>query len=113
MFVALLFVYGALIAQPNARNGAGFAPHDTVRVFVVFADIIDDIVYFELPGWTPGYLPDYADNFIDHSINDNINTYISQYYHEASMGEFELIGDYFPRLLTFRLSDIEEVNNNP
>lgn len=36
MFVALLFVYGALIAQPNARNGAGFARslHGNNRPFV-------------------------------------------------------------------------------
>ena len=36
VFVALLFVYGALIAQPNARNGAGFARslHGNNRPFV-------------------------------------------------------------------------------
>ena len=36
VFVALLCMYGALIAQPNARNGAGFVRSlpDNNRPFV-------------------------------------------------------------------------------
>jgi hypothetical protein len=49
-------------AQENSRNGKEFCPNGLFRVFIVFADVTDDTLSFELPGWTAGQLPIYANN---------------------------------------------------
>ena len=105
IFYVLLCLYG--YSQKNARNGAEFCPDSICRVLFVFADVTDDTLTFELPGWTEGHLPDYAEAFMDCNIDWRITSYITNFFHEASFGSFNLIGDYYPQLMTFSINDLQ------
>ena len=93
-------------AQENSRNGREFCPNGLFRVFIVFADVTDDTLSFELPGWTAGQLPIYANDIMEFSAITNPTKYVTKYFNEASFGSFSVIGDYYPELIKFNLNDM-------
>lgn len=112
--VAILFVLAScqVSAQQNARNGCTYPSIGEIRMFVVFADVVDDTFSRPIPYWPQGSLPEYANEVIDDSQQGNLVSYISKYYHEASFGALSVTGDYYPHLLEFNSSEFHDNNNN-
>lgn len=105
-FLLLLCFMFYANAQKNSRNGSEFCPNGLLRVFIVFADVTDDTLSFELPGWTAGHLPTYANDIMEYSAISNPTKYVTKYFREASFGSLSVIGDYYPELLRFNLDSI-------
>lgn len=94
-------------SQQNARNGYTYAPTGEIRLFIVFADVVNDTFSGTIPHWQPGCLPEYADEIIDDNNQGSLLSYISRYYDELSFGTFRITGDYYPHLLEFNSSEIQ------
>lgn len=99
----------SISAQENARNGHAYSPQGTLRLFIVFADIVDDPYSDSIWAWPIGQLPDYVDNIIDQTVENIPQGYLSKYFQEASCGNLHIIGDYYPELIELHTSDL---NNN-
>lgn len=95
-----------LFSQQNARNGCYYAPTGEIKMFVVFADVVNDTFSDPIPNWQPGCLPEYANEIIDDNTEGSLVSYISRYYNEFSFGTFQVTGDYYPYLLEFDSSEI-------
>lgn len=101
--MVMLFQYN-VFPQQNAHDGQWYSPYGEIRMFVVFADVVDDTNTSHVPFWNSGCLPEYADEIIDDYATENFTSYISKYFSEASFGAFRVTGDYYPNLI--------ELNNN-
>lgn len=95
-----------LFSQESARYGYSCSPSGEMKMFVVFADVVDDTLSMSIPRWQAGSLPEYADELIDDNIEGNLVSYISKYYNEVSFGVLKVTGDYYPHLLEFSSSTI-------
>ncbi len=83
----------------ESKNGFALSPHGTIRVLVVFAEINYDTGTDPNPtntsGWNVGSLPVWANDLFDPNISQDTPTgLISRYYHEASLGNYNVLGDY-------------------
>ncbi len=104
--LALLFLLShQLSAQSFSGNGWFLAPHDTLRVLIVFVEIEYDVnpELEDLPNgnkaWMPGLLPAYADSLFDHGPAAGQVGRMSTYYREMSLGHLTVYGDYYPELV--------------
>ena len=104
----LAVVTTQIYAQLHSRNGFSLSPSKTMRVFVVFADVIEESSSCFFDDWPEGELPPYADRLFDHDENIVFTKKISKYYQEASFGQIKVIGDYYPHLLVINRNDITE-----
>ena len=109
LFILLIISPALSYSQFNARYGYKYATTDVLRLFIVFADVIDDPYQGNVNNWQPGQLPLYADSIIDENYGGNLVSYMSRYYREASCGLINIIGDYYPNLVQFSYSEIESV----
>lgn len=88
----------------SSRNGYWMPNRDTIRVFLVFAEVVDDPddkVGGE-PGsmWPRGQLPRNADDYLDVAVpaSGQLRTRMSRFFHQASFGQYVMLGDYYPKL---------------
>lgn len=93
-----------LNAQVSSRNGFHFAPYDTLRVFIIFAEVVNDPAWTSgTPYWEAGQLPE--ESFIKTLLDDNveqpeqISGRLTQYFYKASFGQYFFLGDYLPKLI--------------
>lgn len=126
----LFFWYGAAamtaaqpVPQPLAErsqqsaNGWYISPHGTLRVLLLFAEIEYDVHPDKDPQpggdgqWPKGELPAWKDDLFDPRPLPKPQARISQYYHEMSLGDYTLLGDYFPVMLTLKESDYPNMGN--
>lgn len=109
--ILLALICQNTFAQQNARNGLSYSPFGEIRMFMVFADIVDDTFSRPIPHWPQDSIPEYADEIIDESLQGSLVSYISRYYNEVSFGTLRVIGDYYPYLLKFDSSEISGDGN--
>lgn len=79
-----------IYSQKNARYGYNLAPYDTIRFFIVFAEMVDDPNDpGSLWGWSEGEMPDHPEKYCDYKFVDenSINGEITKYFYQASFGE--------------------------
>lgn len=87
-----------LSAQAESKNGIYIPPKGTVRVLIVFAELVGicEDPFGPSPGWPSGAAPPpNADLYLDYVVNADPTTFLSQYYKDISLGEFNVIGDYY------------------
>lgn len=93
----------------KSSNGFGKSPHGTIRVFLIFAEVdwssCSGGSPYSAPSasslWQPGQLPSDAGNYFDPVIpSGGPSGYISKYFHEMSMGDYIVLGDYYPSLIS-------------
>ena len=82
-----------------SKNGWHLPANGTVRVLFVFVEIDYDTGIDPNPNgtneWPVNALPVWANNFLDPQIpTGQSNGLLTQYYREASLGNYNLIGDY-------------------
>ncbi len=102
----------ALTAQQSSKNGWYLPTYDTVRVFLVFVEIdydtlshLDGTVSSDV-NWPPRALPHWAPTVFDPYPLAEAQGTMTQYYEECSLGNFTVLGDYFPEVITVPYSEI-------
>lgn len=98
----------------ESKNGWALSPHGTIRVLVVFAEINYDTGTDPNPtntsGWNVGSLPVWANDLFDPNISQGTPTgFVTRYYHEASLGNYNVLGDY---VLAPNNGGIFKINNS-
>lgn len=109
-----------IFAQYSISNGVSLPASDTVRALIVFVQVDFST------GGCPSNLPDNingswpedslgkrlppadADSYFDFSIPpyEKPKEYITKFYHQASFGNYVLLGDYYPEVLTIPCNKI-------
>lgn len=112
-------------AQLAIKNGVSLPTRDTLYALIVFAE-----VDFE-SGGCPNNLkenfkgiwpkdkngktltPKFADEFFDLDLNEGQKPtgFITTVYHEASFGQYVLLGDYMPNVVTVPCNELRPGNN--
>jgi hypothetical protein len=88
---------GSLIVE--SKNGYHLPVNGTLRVLVIFIEVNYDIGTDPYPPggfnpWPAGQLPVWKDQFFDSFVSTNPVGLLTKYFHEASFGNYNLIGDY-------------------
>lgn len=101
-FSAILF-YLNIYSQTSSRNGYWLHNTDTIRMLIVFAEV-NDYASDVSPdaNWPAGELPLNANNWIDADFTGvaNIVGELTNYYYQASLGNFIVLGDYVDSLFS-------------
>jgi hypothetical protein len=102
---------------PNSENGSSLSPHGTIRVLVLFCEI----VYDKNPGkdpqsggadhWPKGQLPTWKDDLFDPQPKPLPTATITRYYHDISLGDYVVLGDYIDQELVLKESEYPEVSS--
>jgi hypothetical protein len=104
-------------ALPRSENGWYLSPHGTIRVLVLFVEIEYDENPSKNPAddrsarWTQGQLPQWKDDLFDPFPKPVPTAMITRYYHDISLGNYVMLGDYVDRMLTLKESEYPEVRN--
>lgn len=105
----LLFLAGTLNAQ-DSREGYWLPVRGKLRIFLVYAEVRDDP---DEPGfiqsWEPGKLPRDPGYFFDHELKpgEQARGILTEYYQQASFGEFQVLADYYPKLISLDFNNME------
>jgi len=75
------------------------------RIFVVFAEIEDETLNYNVPGWSKGQMPDNPNSYIDAAVSSNYQSFMSSYFSEISFGKLNITGDYYPSLMKIPKSE--------
>ena len=114
---------GVSIAQvdsttiPRSENGWYLSPHGTIRILVLFAEIDYDKDRSKDPQsdgadhWPKGQLPKWKDDLFDPMPKPIPTAMLSRYYHDISLGNYIVLGDYVDKMLTLKESEYPEVKN--
>lgn len=125
IFICVLLLGKTLCAQYSVSNGVSLPATDTVRVFVVFVEVdyssgscpenLPDNINGNWPKDSSGktLVPKDADSYFDYALNpgEKPKSYITDFYYQASFGNYILLGDYYPKVLTFSCNKIIAVND--
>lgn len=100
--IMLFIVFSAFFplkstSQISAKNGIYVSPRGTVRVLIVFAELVGGCGEAIVPdvNWPATGVPLNADLYLDYAVNSDPIAHLSQYYKDISLGELNLIGDYY------------------
>jgi len=105
----LLGIGGLITSTPkqvlsqHSHNGYWLPVKDTLRILLVFAEVVNDPDEpGTVMGWRPGNMPPSPGYFFDSEIREDqeIKGILTKYYHEASFGQYVLLGDYYPELVS-------------
>ncbi len=96
---------------PNSENGWYLSPHGTIRILVIYAEIDYDKDPKKDPqpkataNWPKGELPTWKDDLFDPFSSEHPKAQVTRYYHEMSLGQFTVLGDYVDHVITIRESE--------
>ena len=101
---------------PNSENGWSLSPHGTIRVLLIFAEIDYDKNPNKDPQpggaehWPKGKLPIWKDEVFEpfHTLEPKAS--VTRYYHDISLGQFEVLGDYIDEVVVIPES-VHKVSN--
>ena len=107
-FIVLFFFAQFSFGQEiHAKNGWYLAPYDTIRVLVVFIEVdYDENPKLETyQAWGKGKLPESAPQMFDAFASNNPQGKITRFFHESSFGNYHVLGDYLPNIITVKKSE--------
>lgn len=124
-FFLLLLVFrcGASVGQvdtvrvPNSTNGWYLSPHGTIRILLLFVEIDFDKTTGKDPQvngadhWPKGQLPKWKDDVFDPQPAAAYLGQVTRYYHDMSLGQYTVLGDYIDTIITLRESEYPTVGN--
>ena len=102
---------------PNSANGWYLSPHGTIRILVIFAELVYDVHPEKDPQpngaghWPKGQLPNWKDELFDPFPMALPEAQVTRYYHDVSLGHFTVLGDYIDRLVTIRESEQDRMGD--
>lgn len=101
----------------SSQNGWELSAHDTIGVFVIFAQVRYDKHPAEDPSpdggkdWRPNSMPQFANQlFSADPANRDTGIIMTTYYREMSLGNLIVLGDFYPRLITISESELDQLN---
>jgi hypothetical protein len=100
-----------------SENGWFLSPHGTIRILVIYAEIDYDKSPERDPQpkgathWPKGQLPKWKDEVFDTNTKAASRGMVSKYYHDISLGQYTVLGDYIPVLVTIKESDHKNLFN--
>lgn len=122
--VVLMLVRGLLCSAqadstdvPNSENGWYLSPHGTIRVLVLFAEVVYDKNPAKDPQpeptdqWPKGRLPTWKDDLFDPFPLAQPQAMVTRYYHDMSLGAFEVLGDYVDQPITIIESTFKSLSD--
>lgn len=95
----------------RSEHGWFLSPHGTLRVLVLFAEVVYDKEPERDPQpegadhWPKGHLPVWKDEVFDPQPLAVPRAMVTRYYHDISLGRFTVLGDHVDRLLRLRQSE--------
>jgi len=103
-FISLLFFSVTFSQSYGSRDGYYLPVHGTIRVLVVFVEIHytsgeDPTKGNEDSRWVGGQLPTWATELFDPMYTYPPRGLVTSFYHEASFGDFRVLGDVWINLL--------------
>ena len=101
--ICLALQAGGIIRSQDGRNGYWLPAKGTIRIFLVYAEALNDPGEpGPIGGWEPGKLPRNPGYFFDHELKpgDQPQGTMTKYYSQASFGEFLVLADYYPELIS-------------
>lgn len=95
-------IYTSCLCQtiPPSRHGYRIPTNGTIKIYFVFADVVDDPYETNIKDWEEYCLPRYKDSIIDPVASSSMHTYLSKFYQQSSCGSLTVIGDYYGKLVT-------------
>lgn len=98
---------------PNSENGWHLSPHGTIRILVIYAEMIYDKDPTRDPArgvvhehWPVGQLPKWKDDLFDPKKLPVQKAKVSRYYQDCSLGNYAVLGDYIDGLVSLRESQM-------
>ena len=124
-FLIVLLAVGCrlLVAQPvalvdtvevlNSEYGWHLSPHGTIRILVIYAEMIYDKDPSRDPArnagmdhWPVGQLPKWKDDLFDPQRMPVQKAKISRYYQDCSLGNYTVLGDYIDGVMSVKESEM-------
>lgn len=105
----------------NIYNGGVFTPKGDLRVLVVFVRYGGVYDTMHVDGWDNGDFPDWANSmtekafyetlseFSNNIYSDNNRKSVSNYYYQMSQGQFRLVADFYPNVITLNPNDYDNL----
>ncbi len=96
---------------PSSANGWYLSPRGTIRILVIFAEVVYDKDPSKDPqpeataNWPKGELPIWKDQLFDPFPSDAPKGEVTRFYKDMSLGQFTVLGDYIDKLVTIRESE--------
>jgi len=103
-----LFLTGTLYAQ-DSREGYWLPANGKLRIFLVYAEVMNDPDEpGPISGWEPGKMPRNPGYFFDHELKpgEQAKGILTKYYQQASFGEFQVLADYYPDLISIDFNNM-------
>lgn len=104
----------------NSQNGYWLPTTGTLRVFLVFAEVVNDPALsnpnsdFYTPdvNWPQGQMPLNPNAYFDPAYDaNNLQGFMTKYFSQASFGQLKIIGDYYPSLIQVDYNSIPQNQN--
>ena len=124
MNLVFLFLAFSANAQLSISNGVGLPSRDTLRVLIVFAEVDftdgpcrSGMTETFKGSWGQNHdgtykVPDFAGDFLDVEIGaEGPNGEITKVFHEASFGQYVMIGDFLPQIVSVPCRVLRPRNN--
>lgn len=121
----LMCLCGSAHAQLAIRNGVGIPTRDTLHILMVFAEVdfangpcagnIKEDFQGDWPKDRNGRTlpPAFAGQFLDPDVRQGqaFKGFITRFYHEASFGNYVLLGDYLPKVVSIPCAEVRNGNH--
>lgn len=96
LFLVLFIGTPLFVNGQESKNGHKVTPRGTIRVLVVFAELVGGCGGTPTNNWPTGTAaPPNADMYLDYVVNSTPVTKLTKYYKDISLGEYNVIGDYY------------------
>jgi hypothetical protein len=99
----LLTVHTTGILAQESRNGYWIPPRDTIRIFLIYAEMAGDPDDpRNIRGWKKGTVPPDPGFLFDHDLGmgQKPSGIITKYFYQASFGEYIVLADYYPEIVS-------------
>jgi hypothetical protein len=92
--LALLYISNSTAFAQESKYGSVLNPHGTVKILIVFAELEASCGDGQAGSWGTAAPPN-ADKYLDYQVSASPLTHITRYYKDMSLGELNVIGDYY------------------
>ena len=98
-------------AVPHSHHGWKLTTHGTIRVLLVFVEVAYEDPAKGGPAggnaeWPSGQLPVWKDEVFDPFPLPMPRGEVTRYYHDISLGRFQVLGDYIDTIITIHESEV-------
>ena len=107
----LLLIGGIDIQSQDSRNGYWFPVNDTLRILLVYAELVNDPNDpGNIRGWGAGTVPPDPGYLFDHQLlpGEEPQGFITKFYYQASFGKYIVLADYYPEMVSIDYNKVRD-----